>query len=100
MSETMAGRQWIWATGSVSRVLAARFRKSYPAFYNTHVDAFNAGRWYTEAEGAWLGAAIVYKLQTTVHIDASDGILPVAVFCFGQFEGGYLELPDLGLRFL
>ena len=94
-----ASRYYIYASREISLILEEMFRKSFPDFYRTHKKAFEAGKWYAEAEGAWLGLAIVYKLQTNSHIDKSDGNYPVAIFCLGQYEGGFLDFPDLNLRF-
>ena len=42
--------------------------------------------------------AIVWKLHVNLHVDEQDAG-PTATFPVGDFEGGYLELPQLEARF-
>lgn len=98
--EMMAGQYYLDASSKIGLVLSRMYEENFPAFFQRHKKAFLAGRWYRTLPGPWLGMAVVYKLQTHVHVDQGDGLLPVAIFCVGQFTGGFLEMPDLNLRFL
>ena len=54
--------------------------------------------WFTEDPGPWIARAIVWKLHVNRHVDEQDAGL-TATFPVGDFEGGYLELPQLEARF-
>ena len=94
------GQRYLLKSKQIIRLLDEMFRVSFPEFYKKHKKAFEAGKWFADAPGPWLGMAVVYKLQTEIHLDETDAVAPVAIFCCGQFTEGYLELPDLNMRFL
>ena len=70
------------------------FKHLFSKQYEEYQAAFNAGVWYTEDPGPWIGRAIVYKLDVQMHYDMRDGG-PTATFPVGLFEGGCMELPTL-----
>jgi hypothetical protein len=94
----MAVRYYFLATAKVASFLAAYFAVSFPEDYKRYKEAFDAGVWYMEDPGPWLGRAIVFKLQVLPHQDAQDGG-PTAIFNVGQYTGGKLYFPGLGLKF-
>lgn len=83
----------------IARILAHMFKVLWPDIYETYRQAFDAGVWFMGDPGPWLGRAIVYKLQVHVHFDGQEAG-PTASFPVGQWEGGHMEVPDLGSRFL
>jgi hypothetical protein len=92
------GVRWYFrATAPIAEVLSSYFKVAFPTEYAQYKKAFDAGVWYTEDPGPWLGRAVVYKLQVEVHQDKSDGG-PTAIFNVGGYTGGELYLPDLGLK--
>ena len=101
-TEMVAARKLLncGVSGMVDDLLTAMFKAALPDLCREHIEIFKAGRWYQEINSSWLGTAIVYKLQTDIHFDESDGKLPTVIFCLGQFDKGFLEMPDIGLRFL
>jgi hypothetical protein len=94
---TVAVRYYFKATAHVARILGAYFAVTWPDEYRRYQKAFEAGVWYTEDPGPWLGRAIVYKLQVKPHQDRSDGG-PTAIFNVGNYTGGHLYLTDLGIK--
>jgi hypothetical protein len=93
----LGARHYYQATAHVAEVLAAYFKIAFPLEYETYRKAFEAGVWYQEDPGPWLGRAIVYKLQVNIHQDGNDGG-PTAIFNVGQYVGGKLYLPDLRVK--
>ena len=79
-------------------MLDAYFAIAFPEEHAKYREAFAAGVWLREDSGPWLGRAIVYKLQVKPHQDALDGG-PTAIFNVGQYKGGELYIPCLGLKF-
>ena len=73
------------------------FKHLFSKQYEEYQAAFNAGVWYTEDPGPWIGRAIVYKLDVQMHYNMCDGG-PTATFLVGLFEGGCMELPTLKAR--
>jgi hypothetical protein len=96
---SLAVKWYFQATAEVAEILNAYFAVAFPDEHAKYRQAFDAGVWLTEDPGPWLGRAIVYKLQVMQHQDKSDGG-PTAIFNVGQYTGGNLYLPTLGLKFL
>ena len=107
LSQDMAGRSSSNGTEQVKRYLFTSqplaiylqemFRVAFPEYFENYAKAFQAGQWYAEDPGPWLGRAIVWKLQVDTHIDGLDDG-PTAIFCCGDFEGGSLYVPDLKFK--
>jgi len=95
---SLAVKWYFRATAEVAEILNAYFAVAFPEQHAAYRQAFNAGVWVTEDPGPWLGRAIVYKMQVSQHQDKSDGG-PTAIFNVGQYTGGHLYLPTLGLKF-
>jgi hypothetical protein len=87
------------ATRKVALLLGTYFSIAFPDHYLKYKEAFEAGFWYSEDPGPWLGRALVYKLQVRAHRDSLDGG-PTAIFNVGQYIGGKLYYPSLSLKFL
>ena len=79
-------------------MLGIMFQELFPEEYEEYRPAFEAGVWFTEDPGPWIARAIVWKLHVNLHVDEQDAG-PTATFSVGDFEGGYLELPQLNARF-
>lgn len=86
------------ATEAVARTLAIMFETLLPEEYLRYKTAFDAGVWMEEDPGPWLGRAIVYKLQVSLHHDKNDEG-PSACFPCGRFTGGALKIPQLNAKF-
>jgi hypothetical protein len=91
-------RCWISATSAVAQTLGVMFEELYPDTYHQFRQAFDAGVWIEEDPGPWLGRAIVYKLQVSLHTDKHD-IGPTASFGCGSYTGGEMLVPQLGAKF-
>ena len=70
------------------------FEVLMPECYNIYKKAFEAGVWIDSDPGPWLGRAIVYKLQVSLHKDKDDGG-PAVSFPVGSFKGGEMLIPQL-----
>ena len=92
-----AVRHYYRASATIAKMLAIMFKGAFPGEYARYQTAFEAGVWYDEDPGPWISRAIVYKLHVNLHHDAQDAG-PTATFCVGDFEGGYLELPQLKVK--
>ena len=88
---------YFYATRTVALLLAEMFKAVFPEEYQRYRKAFDAGVWIESDPGPWLGRAIVYKLDVDLHFDGLDGG-PTATFPLGQFDGGIMEIPQLGAR--
>ncbi|KAI1785800.1 hypothetical protein LXA43DRAFT_1065566 [Ganoderma leucocontextum] len=58
-----AVRKYFQATRPVAIFLAQLFKHAFPEHYEEYCAAFDAGVWYTEDPGPWIGRAIVYELD-------------------------------------
>ncbi|KAI0337478.1 hypothetical protein BDW22DRAFT_1339734 [Trametopsis cervina] len=88
-------QRYILAMDPISRLLTAIVEDLFPQESAAMKQAFKAGRCYREEEnGSFLGHAIIWKLQTEVHQDASDHGICICIPT-GAFSGGELFLPDL-----
>lgn len=61
--------------------------------------AFKAGVFLRDDPGPFLARALIYKLQGRLHKDRHD-IGPSVSFGVGDFMGGEMLLPQLGLKLL
>ncbi|KDQ49258.1 hypothetical protein JAAARDRAFT_51809 [Jaapia argillacea MUCL 33604] len=95
--EAMAVRYYYTGTTDLSVQLGAMFRAAFPQEYQQYRKAFEAGNWVPEDPGPWMCRAIIYKLQVEPHADAHDAG-PTACFPLGQFSGGELYVPQLGMK--
>ena len=82
---------------SVARTIALAFKMVFPDFYRTYKQAFEAGVWFSDDPGPFLGRAIVYKLQGKLHKDRHD-VGPSVSFPVGQFTGGEMVFPQLNTK--
>ena len=92
-----AVRHYFKASATVAKMLAVMFQSVFPEEYENYRQAFQAGVWYQEDPGPWIARAIVYKLHVNLHHDGQDAG-PTASFPVREWEGGYLELPQLEAR--
>ncbi|KAJ7786968.1 hypothetical protein B0H14DRAFT_2956151 [Mycena olivaceomarginata] len=93
----LAVRYYYRATREVAIYLSCMFEVAYPEYHAKYTKAFKAGVWEPADPGPWIGRAIVYKLQVSEHVDGLDDG-PTASFCVGDFEGGPMYLPDIGMK--
>jgi hypothetical protein len=82
---------------SVARTVALAFKAVFPEWYDTYQDTFEAGVWFADDPGPFLGRAVVYKLQGRLHRDRHD-VGPSVSFPVGQFTGGEMVFPQLDLK--
>lgn len=82
---------------SVARTVALAFKAVFPEWYGVYQDAFEAGVWFMEDPGPFLGRAVVYKLQGRLHRDRHD-CGPSVSFPVGQFVGGEMIFPQLNVK--
>ncbi|KAJ7812879.1 hypothetical protein B0H14DRAFT_2855792 [Mycena olivaceomarginata] len=83
----LAVRYYYRATQEVAIYLSCMFEVAF----------MRTGVWEPADPGPWIGRAIVYKLQVSEHVDGLDDG-PTASFCVGDFEGGPMYLPDIGMK--
>ncbi|KAJ7906109.1 hypothetical protein B0H13DRAFT_1619670 [Mycena leptocephala] len=93
----LAVKHYYRATQEVAIYLSCMFEVAYPEYHAKYTQAFKAGVWETADPGPWIGRAIVYKLQVSEHVDGLDDG-PTASFCVGDFDGGPMYLPDIGMK--
>ena len=98
-SRGLSAIQWHYrASQPIAEIIATMFRVLLPDVYKMYKAAFDAGVWEEADPGPWIGRAIVYKLQVFVHRDGRDDG-PTASFPVGDFDGGEMNMPDLGAKF-
>ena len=85
-------------TRPLADALKVMYEVIFPDLYDSFRAAFEAGRWFQEDPGPWLGRAIVYKLQVDLHRDTND-IGPSVSFPCGHYKGGEMMIPQLKSRF-
>jgi hypothetical protein len=86
------------ASSPVARILAEYFKVLFPEAYEKSKHAFSAGRWIQGDPGPWLGRALIYKLQGSLHVDDKDEG-PTVSFPCGHFTGGEMIIPDFDVKF-
>jgi hypothetical protein len=85
------------ASSPLAMILAKYFKKLFPAAYERSVKAFDAGVWVKGDPGPWLGRALIYKLQGSLHVDDKDEG-PTVSFPCGHFQGGAMIAPQLDTK--
>ena len=60
------------ASSPVTQILAEYFKVLFPNAYKKFKAAFNAGQWVKGDPGPWLGRALIFKLQGSLHVDDKD----------------------------
>ena len=85
-------------TSMVTAILGLMFEKVFPQSYKKYKKAFEAGAISESDPGPWLGRAIVYKLQGSLHRDKND-FGPAACMPCGFFSGGEMIVPQLHVKF-
>jgi len=90
-------RSYVAVTAPQQKYLDMLLKAHAPREYVQLKKSAKAGRWVADSEeGCTLGLATIWKLQVGVHLDRKDWELCMIV-CGGNFTGGALYLPDLGL---
>ena len=74
------------------------FEATFPLSYGEYKKAFEAGVFVEKDPGPWLGRAIVYKLDGSLHRDKKD-FGPAACIPCG-FSGGQMLVPELKVKFM
>lgn len=85
-------------TAPVARTLAIMFEHAFPEYYEAYREAFEAGVWFRQDPGPFLGRAIIYKLQGRLHKDRND-VGPSVCFPVGTYTGGEMLFPQLKAKF-
>jgi len=75
------------------------FEAAFPQYYAKYREAFDAGVWFTNDPGPFLGRSIIYKLQGKLHKDSKD-LGPSACFPVGSFKGGEMLIPQFQTKLL
>lgn len=86
-----------YLTQSVARTVALAFKAVFPHWYDVYQEAFEAGVWFADDPGPFLGRAVVYKLQGRLHRDRHD-VGPSVSFPVGQYAGGEMVFPQLNVK--
>ena len=93
----MAARRYLQATAKQSSFLDKLLERQAPEVWGRLRRVAKAGRWFQDTEDScFLGLATIWKLQVDAHLDCNDFALCIMT-CGGNFRGGRLYLPDLGL---
>jgi hypothetical protein len=85
-------------TAPVAKILGNMFAATFPEYYGKYQKAFEAGVFFEQDPGPWLGRAIVYKLDGGLHTDRKD-VGPAACVPCGHFSGGTLLFPQFKGKF-
>lgn len=93
----MAIENFYEASSPVAATLSEYFEFLFPAAYAKFRHAFRAGFWVKEDPGPWLGRALIYKLQGSLHVDDKDAG-PTASFPCGFFDGGEMIVPEFDIK--
>jgi hypothetical protein len=93
----MAIENFYEASTPLAKTLAVYFEALFPEAYERSKNAFDAGVWVKDDPGPWIGRALIYKLQGSLHVDDKDEG-PTVSFPCGYFEGGEMVLPQLDAK--
>lgn len=96
-SARLAIENYYLASSPLAQSLAEFFEVLFPASYVKFKKAFDAGVWVQEDPGPWLGRALIYKLQGSLHVDEKDEG-PTVSFPCGYFEGGEMIVPQFDVK--
>ncbi|KAH8068963.1 hypothetical protein BXZ70DRAFT_868758, partial [Cristinia sonorae] len=88
---------WYYASRDLSIQLSVIFKVFMPRTYKVYKERFDALVWIAYDVGPFNGRTVVYKLQLYAHVDPGEAG-PTISFSSGYFEGGYMEVPQLGAR--
>ncbi|TEB17147.1 hypothetical protein FA13DRAFT_1650302 [Coprinellus micaceus] len=101
MSRTSTGylsvSNYYLETEATAREVGDRLEAAYPLYFKKYSQAFAAGVANVLDPGPYIGRALVWKMQVKVHQDGLDEG-PAATFPCGYYSGGYLYIPQLGLK--
>lgn len=86
------------ASSPVTRILAEYFKVLFPNAYKKFKAAFDAGQWVKGDPGPWLGRALIFKLQGSLHVDDKDEG-PTVSFPCGHYRGGHMIVPQWPTKF-
>lgn len=79
--------------------LNTMFAASFPEQYQDYKTVSAAGKFLECDASVWLGRAVLHKLQVEMHRDGLDPPgMPAASFPSGQYSGGEMYLPDIGVK--
>jgi len=81
----------------VACTIGFTFKAVFLEWYDRYQQAFEAGVWFADDPGPFLGRALVYKLQGRLHKDRHD-VGPSVSFPVGQFTGGEMVFPQLNVK--
>ena len=96
-SARLAIENYYLASSPLAKTLSQYFEVLFPESYRKFRKAFEAGVWVQEDPGPWLGRALIYKLQGSLHVDEKDEG-PTVSFPCGYFEGGEMIVPDFDVK--
>lgn len=68
-----------------------------PDAYAEHDEIFQAGKFFHNDPGPFLGRAVMWKLQMKLHKDLGDKGWTIS-FPVGSFTGGHFLIPQLDLK--
>lgn len=85
------------ATSPLAITLAEYFKVLFPKAYLKFKKAFDAGVWVKEDPGPWLGRALIWKLQGSLHIDDKDQG-PTVSFPCGYYRKGEMIMGQLDAK--
>ncbi|KAK7433512.1 hypothetical protein VKT23_015167 [Stygiomarasmius scandens] len=88
---------WYESSVEVNDFLGAIFKKEFPEEYPRFLKAHKAARWRKSDPGPYVGKVVIWKLSGSPHIDQGDPC-PTATFGLGCFEGGNMEILDIGVK--
>jgi hypothetical protein len=83
----------------VAIITGQALKATFPTHYEKYMKAFNAGVFFRHDPGPFLARALIYKLQGRLHKDRHDEG-PSISFGVGDYTGGEMLLPQLGLKLL
>jgi hypothetical protein len=94
----LALENYFEASSPVAVTLGQYFSVLFPVAYKKFSEAFAAGVWVKDDPGPWLGRALIYKLQGSLHIDDKDEG-PTVSFPCGFYQGGEMIIPEFDVKF-
>lgn len=93
----MAIENYYEVSKPVAKTISIYFKVLLPDTYKKFKAAFKAGKWVRGDPGPWLGRAIIFKLQSSLHVDDKDEG-PTVSFPSGHFEGGKMIVPETPVK--
>ncbi|KAK1228192.1 hypothetical protein PQX77_008769 [Marasmius sp. AFHP31] len=96
----VAAENWYQRSWVVQQHLRKALERFFPSTFPEASRAFKAAVPLNHSDkGPWNGKVLIWKLPSFVHIDNEDAI-PTLTYPMGCYEGGHLEILDLGARLL